>query len=99
MRKPAALAEAVHTRPRSAASMAASSTFLVPVLLLLLCGLGPYPAAAHSHPGKGADGKATGPFCGWGWGIELPSDGGRGQDVGLCGLACCCGTHQGPRDP
>ncbi|RLV98373.1 hypothetical protein DV515_00010842 [Chloebia gouldiae] len=51
MRKLAALAEAVRTRPQSAASMAAPSTFFVPVLLFLLCGLGPYPAAAHSHPG------------------------------------------------
>ncbi|XP_039573262.1 cytokine receptor common subunit gamma [Passer montanus] len=51
LRKPAALAEAVRMRPRSAAPMAAPGTFLVPVLLLLLCGPGPYPAAADSHPG------------------------------------------------
>ncbi|XP_050166234.1 LOW QUALITY PROTEIN: cytokine receptor common subunit gamma [Myiozetetes cayanensis] len=32
-------------------TMAAPATFLLPVLfLLLLCGLGPCPAAAHSHP-------------------------------------------------
>lgn len=62
LRKPAALAEAAHTRPRSAAPMAAPGIFLVSVLLL--CGPGPYPAAADSQPGKGAHGKATGPFCG-----------------------------------
>lgn len=79
--------------------MAVPGTFFVP-LLLFLCGPGPYPAAAHSHPGKGAHGKATGPFCGWSWRMELPSDGGRGgQDVGLRGLARYCGTRQGPCDP
>ncbi|NXO25276.1 IL2RG protein, partial [Cisticola juncidis] len=31
--------------------MAAPGIFLVPLLLLLLCGPGPYPAAAQSHPG------------------------------------------------
>uniref|UniRef100_A0A8C0VCL2 Interleukin 2 receptor subunit gamma n=1 Tax=Cyanistes caeruleus TaxID=156563 RepID=A0A8C0VCL2_CYACU len=55
VRKPAVLGEAVRTRPMSAAPMAAPGTFLVPVLLLLLlCGPGPYPAAVHSHPVKPA---------------------------------------------
>ena len=71
VRKPAALGEAVRTRLQSAAPMAAPGAFLVPVLLFL-CGPAPYPAAVHSHSGKGAHGKATGPFCGWGWGMELP---------------------------
>lgn len=79
-------------RPTAHPAMVVLGAFLVPVLLLL-CRLGPYLTAAHSPPGKGAHGPQGGweaivPHGWWGWGMSLPSDGGRGgQDVGLCGLA------------
>lgn len=98
VRKPAALGGAVRTRPWSAAPMAAPGTFLVAVLLFL-CGSCPYPAAAHSHPGKGAHGKATGPFCSWGWGMELPVMAGEDRMWGCVGWRAVVAHTGDPATP
>lgn len=109
VRKRAALrgglcADAVRMCPTARLAMAVPGTFLAPILLLL-CGLGPRLAAAHSPPGKRAHGpqggrEATVPQGWWGWGMSLPSDGGRGgQDVGLCGPVSRWGMRQRPRNP